>query len=72
VCVFDVVLTHADLSALKQIIRATRDAHKLYHRYVGFVSSPAPEKWMIRRQMQVIGPATPGGSDATRENDSGR
>jgi RimJ/RimL family protein N-acetyltransferase len=66
------VVTHPDLRDLKQILLATRDAHELYRRYGGFDSLPTPEKWMIRRQKQVVGPATPGGSDATRANDPSR
>ena len=66
------VVTHPDLRGIKQILLATRDAHELYRRYGGFDSLPAPEKWLIRRQVQVIRPATPGGSDATRALDPGR
>ena len=66
------VVTHPDLQGIKQILLATRDAHEIYRRYGGFVSLPAPEKWMIRRQTQVVRPATAGGSDATRANDPGR
>ena len=66
------VVTDPDLRGIKQILLATRDAHELYRRYGGFEGLPAPEKWLIRRQVQGTRPATPGGSDATRKDDPSR
>jgi hypothetical protein len=67
-----VSIAHPGLQPIQQIRLATRDAHEFYRQYGGIVSLPAPEKWMIRWQTQIIRPATAGGSDATRANDPGR
>lgn len=40
------VVAHPDLSRLKRIMLATRDAHGLYRQY-GFEPLTAPERWMV-------------------------
>ena len=42
------VVSHPDLSGLRLMILATRDAHELYGRYGGFKGLRAPERWMER------------------------
>jgi hypothetical protein len=42
------VVAHPDLSNLRRMLLATRDAHELYRHYGGFSELKAPERWMER------------------------
>jgi len=43
------VISHPELSKLRYILLATRDAHDLYRRYGEFDVLEKPERWMARR-----------------------
>jgi GNAT superfamily N-acetyltransferase len=45
----DAVMTHPDLTALRNVLLATRDAHGLYARY-GFTPLAEPQRWMAIRR----------------------
>ena len=45
----DAITHHPDLSALRNFLLATRDAHGLYARY-GFTPLEQPERWMAIRR----------------------
>lgn len=40
------ITTHPDLSGIRRILLATRDAHGLYEKYGGFKPLANPERWM--------------------------
>jgi GNAT superfamily N-acetyltransferase len=42
-------MAHPDVEDLRLQVLGTRDAHELYRRF-GFVTVPAPERWMERRR----------------------
>ena len=42
-------MAHPDLLGLRNVLLATRDAHRLYARY-GFTSLAEPERWMAIRR----------------------
>ena len=42
-------MAHPDVEDLRLQVLGTRDAHELYGRF-GFVTVPAPERWMERRR----------------------
>jgi GNAT superfamily N-acetyltransferase len=44
------IVAHPDLTSVKRIQLATRDAHELYSRYGGFAPLAAPALWMERVQ----------------------
>jgi len=43
------ITSYAELSAVKRMLLATRDAHELSRRYAGFSEMENPERWMERR-----------------------
>jgi GNAT superfamily N-acetyltransferase len=43
------VVAHPDLTNLRRILLATRDAHELYRQSGGFSELKAPERWMERQ-----------------------
>ena len=45
----DAVMSHPDLLGLRNVLLATRDAHRLYARY-GFTPLAEPERWMAIRR----------------------
>ena len=45
----DAVMSHPDLQGLRNVLLATRDAHRLHARY-GFVPLPEPARWMAIRR----------------------
>jgi len=48
----DAVMAHPDLEGLRNVLLATRDAHRLHARY-GFTPLAEPQRWMaIRRPYQ--------------------
>ena len=42
----DCIRQHPDLQGLRRWMLATKDAHKLYSQYAGFVPIASPEMWM--------------------------
>jgi len=44
----ETVVSHSDLAHIKRILLATKDAHKLYQEYGGFLPLAHPERWMER------------------------
>lgn len=45
----DAVMSHPDLQGLRNVLLATRDAHRLYARY-GFAPLAEPARWMAIRR----------------------
>jgi GNAT superfamily N-acetyltransferase len=44
------IASHPELSGLRTLMLATRDAHGLYERYGGFQRLTEAERWMVRRK----------------------
>lgn len=44
----ETIVQHPDLSGLRRLLLATRDAHELYRRYGDFRPLEHPERWMER------------------------
>jgi GNAT superfamily N-acetyltransferase len=42
------IVNHPDLTNIRRLILATRDAHELYHRYGGFEPLTNPDRWMVK------------------------
>ena len=48
----EVIVSHPDLHAIRRLVLATKDAHKLYSK-VGFTQLNSPERWMERFSPQA-------------------
>jgi len=44
----EAIASHSELSTVRRMLLATRDAHELYRRYAGFSVLEHPERWMER------------------------
>ena len=42
------IVAYPDLTSLRRLLLATRDAHELYRRYGGFDALAIPDRWMSR------------------------